>query len=670
MSGGCERLDTQSKAEAWLKQYERTREFITKEAESACMRLNEWRTCKAHEIIETACGEELDKPGYRFPYTSPLALGLIHYASIMRDLMGCPYGSAVITGLVGHEQDRIPYRFVLHPDDAGKKALRKVRLDIGDLSLNILVLCSPVIIALAKENQEAEIFVEHLKQLGISATASAPVNHPPGAYDVYKQIKVAKDLPIKFNDSRIEKGAKSFLPKNFHDKYYAKIKLFSKWETRLTDVVDLLVGAKIYSTHPPYESELDKVRSTSAKAQYPFKVAGWAIKQGKAAFAWYAQKHFQFDIAKWCDKYGTPMETIRTIDIQKIATAEGRNLYMTEETLTLINKGGLQRFQGMLDLYQDLELGAKLLAGPVAFVFGAIQLEFQARDMIDSWENGDYKAAMGMGLLYAGGVIGVSCAIVETLGLFGVAWATPYMAALGPWGLVAALLVLIGSAVVWVFSKSDLEMYTLHSFLGDEYGKGSEFKTGPVWAEGTTYPGWANGSDRYRRQLLYLLNLIDSFYVRLCPNEYLNMVPGLSYGAFIKPGYLPPGAKCEVVVVGHYFDNNNNPKDLTSTALIDMSSGDYVVSGDKVENPYIDSVPAGTWGTLRLNHFKVKLKHALDGLVHEKAEVRYGREVTLMSFTVKVRFDFLGEGFRANSKYLEYSNSELFGFDGMKSSLD
>jgi hypothetical protein len=335
----------------------------------------------------------------------------------------------------------------------------------------------------------------------------------------------------------------------------------------------------------------------------------------------------------------------------------------------MIRQGGVQRFTNMLDLYQDIELGAKILAGPVAFIFGAIQLMFQARDMIDSFENGDYKAGIGMGLLYAGGVIGVSVALVETAGLFGVAWATPYMASLGLWGLVAAILVLIGTAIIWLFSKNDLEMFTLHCFLGDEYGGGSEFKTGPVWCEGTTYRSWTSGSDRYGRQLLYLVNLISSFYVRLCAAEDIN-IPGISYGAFVKPGYLPPGAKCEVVIVGHYLDANNSAKDLTATALIDMSTGQYVISGDEVETYYVESVPYGTWGSLDLKHFRVKLKHALKDGVHEETRMNHGRVQNMVYFTSKVRFDVLGEGFRPSSKYLEFSNTEYWGWDGKKSSLD
>jgi len=224
---------------------------------------------------------------------------------------------------------------------------------------------------------------------------------------------------------------------------------------------------------------------------------------------------------------------------------------------------------------------------------------------------------------------------------------------------VAAVLILLGSLAIWIFSKSDLEMFAMHSFLGDKYGTGSLLSSsGPQWAEGTKYPSWAQGSDRYSRQLLYLVNLMSQYYVLLRPNENMSL-PGVDYGAFIKPGFLPPSAKCEVVVVGHYQDFMGKSTDLTATALIDMGSGQYIVEGDQLEQHYVESVPRNTWGTDKLNHFKIKMKHLL----------KDGMKATGL-FTVKVRFDVLGQGFRPNVKYLEYSNRELFGFDGMKGSLD
>jgi hypothetical protein len=43
--------------------------------------------------------------------------------------------------------------------------------------------------------------------------------------------------------------------------------------------------------------------------------------------------------------------------------------------------------------------------------------------------------------------------------------------------------------VFWLFSKSDLELYASHCFLGDEWGEGSSSQ-GPNWVEGKSYPSW------------------------------------------------------------------------------------------------------------------------------------------------------------------------------------
>jgi hypothetical protein len=69
-------------------------------------------------------------------------------------------------------------------------------------------------------------------------------------------------------------------------------------------------------------------------------------------------------------------------------------------------------------------------------------------------------------------------------------------------------------------------------------------------------------------------------------------------------------------------------------------------------------VPRNTWGTEKLNHFKVQLKPM----------VPEGSKAT-GHFKVKVRFDLLGQGFRRDIQYFEYGTKEIF-IEGMKSNMD
>jgi hypothetical protein len=647
MESGCEKLSTKHKAGLWFDAFEKCRDFLGKETEIACRRLNEWMESNAHQIIDTACSDELDTAGFQFPYTTPLSLGIIHYSSILRDISGCTFGEAMMVGLVGHPSSRIPYRFVLNPGEPEKKELAKVKLDIGDLSVNILALCSAAIILLAEANTEAEVFVKHLEQVGLKAEVTASIGPKTAAYGIYKQVRVHDSL-IKFNDKRIDKGGTTFLPKNFHDTYYSKIKLFNTWEGRLTGLYDLLAGAKVYGKSPDFESQIAALSKIKEKVQYPTKVLAYVVSQSKLGFAWYAQKYYKFDLAKF-------------------VAAKGDNYYISRETLELIQSGSIERFERMTVLYKGIDYTGKILAGPVAFVFGAWNLAFQGREMIDSWQNGDYGTAIGTALLYTASVITVSCAIVETLALAKVAWAAAYMSEMGPLGLLAALIVIAATLVIWALSKNELELFTLHCFLGDDYGTGSSNKT-YTWAEGTTFRSWASGEDRYTRQLVYLVNLISSFKVLIRFGG--TILPSSIYGGFVQPGYLPPGAKCEVVVIGHYLDSANNHKDLSSTALIDMSTGEYIMTGDPLLGYEVTAIPDGTWGTDAFRYFKIRMRHELTNGVHEEPVIRYGKTYEHTVWTLKVRFDILGHGLGANNRYLEFNSIDIFGWDAMKNSID
>lgn len=632
-------------AKSWLDAQKKCMDFLSRYVEEAALRLVEWLDSDAHWIVELSIQEHSDNPEI-------LALGITHYTSIIKDILANSVGQAYITRLESKEKVRLPYKFILYPTAAEKNANNKVRKKYGDLPAQLLALLMPVIINKSNDNNRAENIVKHLKDLGVDALVTGNINPAPGFG--YKGFQIVKNSLLAIDEARIEKVGKSYLPERIHNRIKPGLKVFTQFESHIEATFNIFAGIKVYTQKAkPSDSPLDQAVRTKTKWEYPFQAAKYASDISKLSLAIWANK-----------KYG--------IEIEKLAMGS-RTTYLDSSSdsikALLRNKKNFVILSRNAKFYSWITRVSKYLIGPVALVFGGIDMLIQTRQTIVGWEDGNSGGAVGSAMLLSAAALGVTAAVVETLSLIGVISQASATSLLGPIGILAALITVGAMVVFALFSKSDLELYASHCFLGNEYGEGS---SGPNWASGVRYKSWKAWPDAIIYQNIYLFNLMSSVKVLIRHHPIMGAA-AIKYGAFVQTGYLPYNARCEVVVIGKYADftkgENGKTVDIKSTAYIDISTGEYIVVGDKKYPPpkaIVYSVPSNSWGKKEFGHFAVSLNHTCKNVRSIYERDKWGRLQDMYYCEVKVRIDIGNRNYMPNgydgTHYLELHN--LKGFMG------
>jgi hypothetical protein len=109
---------------------------------------------------------------------------------------------------------------------------------------------------------------------------------------------------------------------------------------------------------------------------------------------------------------------------------------------------------------------------------------------------------------------------------------------------------------------------------------------------------------------------------------------------------------------------------LTSTAFVDIGSGEYMVQGAEVENPDVDCRPYDSWGTEDFGYFYVDLPFKMKDGIHNAVD-RFGNEQ--YHIKVRVRIDLTSAGRFipvGKDKYVEISSEEAFYAQALKTSED
>ncbi|PON12232.1 hypothetical protein C2W62_40685 [Candidatus Entotheonella serta] len=167
---------------------------------------------------------------------------------------------------------------------------------------------------------------------------------------------------------------------------------------------------------------------------------------------------------------------------------------------------------------------------------------------VDAWEAGDPGTAIGQGIQAAAGVLVIAVAGAECADLLTGAAAASWT---GPVGWIAAGLMLIGTVVIAVWSKNDMEQFAQHCFLGTAYGVGDWDKdTGETWMVGLPWPALryaragVESRDRWQRQRIALLRLISGFKVWIGPADPWGQdrVRFDGVGGIVHPTYLTDAA--------------------------------------------------------------------------------------------------------------------------------
>ncbi len=503
-------------AEAWTRRYRAALEYLGEETNRAGLRLVMLlRYSLAHRIVEQACQEGGDRL---------LSLGLVHWAHVLRDLLGCQEGQRFIAWLTGDGGDaddplrpaaRIPIRNVREGE--GIRGPTEAARRVGDgILLTISTTLAPGTIARSRHPAR-----DMGAQLG-------NINIPTQSLGT-SDLLAARDLALDVSAGLIE-HYQSILPEGPNYRLAHRRAGLNTWSERLTlyghvsqleKALTLLIALKDYHKEGrTYETGYDRFARMRDYVETPIKVADFLARNTR-------------EVLK------ARMNPAQR-DLVERLSQEGRRIVgalSTDEYELLVASRSVRA-------YQFLGTGARVLAGPVGLVLGGVEMVSQSMQTIDAWEASDPGAAVGHGIQAVAGVLVIAVAAAECAALLTGAAVASWA---GPVGWIAAGFMLLGSVVLAVWSKNDLELFARHCFLGPAYGEGDwDDQTGKSWMAGQPWPAlrYASGRrespERWQRQRLALLRLIAGFKTYIGPSTYS--------GGIVYPTYQEGGLAFEVKV--------------------------------------------------------------------------------------------------------------------------
>ena len=355
-----------------------------------------------------------------------------------------------------------------------------------------------------------------------------------------QDIISARDLALDVSAGLIERYT-SRLPQTPDFQQLQRLSIANEWSDRILAfqrlnqfdaAVTLLLSLDVYTKESrTYETGYDRYANVRDRLTTPIKIADFLSKNTR-------------DLLK-AQLSGTEQRIIGAFEEQGSQAVAGLS---TSEYEIFVASRSIRTFQ-------LLGTGARILAGPVGIIIGGAEMVSESMQTIDNWQAGNPGAAAGHGIQAAAGILIIAVASAECAALVTgaavAAWA-------GPVGWIAAGLMLIGSLVISIWSKNDLEMFAAHSFLGEEYGDGDwDDQTGKAWMSGHPWPWFRYQSagsrresgERWQRQRIVLLRMISSF------KTFIGY--GTFCGGFVYPTFLSNSS---------YFDIEVDvmPKDRTS----------------------------------------------------------------------------------------------------------
>ena len=611
-------------ATQWLDRYKKCMAFLEGEIGNACGRAIQWMDSEAHRIVEIACQEELTAPMPGLEVSSPLTYGMVHYINILRTLIASPIGQDFLARLYKKEKNRIPYHNVIAPADKG--SLRPVREDVGgDLLLTLLTLFAPLIIRFAGAGSETKELVAHLKKIEVE---SEVVKSQTLGFSFISSLKDAGVKTLKLD--KVQSLTSRLFPSNYKNPCSDLIELLKMRGEQIAGLYSLLTGLKVYGEKAS-DDQLKRFGQLKEKCEYPKKVLSFILNQGQKSLASYVEERFGVDLEKW---------------------VKNESYYMaSEEVEKFIQAGGIEDFEGITKYYEWMEGLGKILEGPVEFVFGAWGLIVQGGEVKDAWEQGDFGAAAGKAIQWGGALV---ASVQGVTAMYAMAIGAEVEG--GPLGWIAAVLTLIGMLVVWGFSENEIEKYVEHCFLGKRYGADDGKAS---WTERMTFRSLASGDDRFLKQQKCLVNMLGAFKMWLAPTTF-GIYQGIHFGGFVRPGYVPPGAKVEVLFTVRAADTTERQTDFGTIVVIELDSGHFVVpegqgTVEKVEVHAWRATAFGhddsVWGKEQFGFFSISFTPKLPpGFKHVSNDSHPNR------FTLNVRLDVNGKGMYIPAEKKETSN--------------
>lgn len=483
-------------ADAWVKRYRAAVEYFTDETNKAATRLVFMlRYSLAHRIVELACQE-------RAAESKQLAMGILHWHIVLQRMMLTAEGKRFIAWLTAPIRsntqesaddpmapaNRIPIKNVLRGVDV--RGETQAAQDLGDGGVLVMLVASLSCGAIVGNREPQDAVIEYLGNVNVNASSIKG-----------SDIRSARDFALSIPQpimravaersprlSALSTTLRAATGRGFAD----TLKLFNRMSD-VDRVLTLVVTvSKLGDAPNPYDTGYDRFNRARGMVETPIKVADFLASR--------SQLVLRAQMTESAGALAQQLDDAGPATIRSFTTAE-YELFLASRSL---------------NAYRALGVGLQVLKGPVAIVFGGVDLVTNSMQSIDSMEAGDPGAAVGFALAAGASVMVIAVAAAECTALVTGAAAASWA---GPVGWIAAGLMLISAGIIYAFSKNDLELYALHSFLGNEYGDGDwDDESGKPWLKNEPYP-WLRynrgthhqSPQRFARQRQSLLRMMSSF---------------------------------------------------------------------------------------------------------------------------------------------------------------
>jgi len=336
-----------------------------------------------------------------------------------------------------------------------------------------------------------------------------------------------------------------------------------QWQARLqyfdsiTDAEDIVVFLlKVIKEKNESPTEKNYYKEASESRENVETVVKWTSWVGKKM-----QNHFKTKL------WGEEREVFK-----KLESTPFHELSEKEREITLNSRA--------LRNCRNVSTGLKVLSGPVGLLTGIFALADELGETSESLEFGDSGAAAGHAMKTVAVTLELASAFAETGALLSIAESAAWAGPVG-WAASAAML---GSTIVMAYcTKTDIEAFAQHCFLGANYGTGSDGEIiqyslpDRSWMGRITYWDFRYDEKRFRLQSLVLLRLISSFSTIVTPNQN-------QPGGIIQYGYIPQTAAFEVIIKTYTGGKDKPGESIEATILPNDTSKDwYCWKGKKPE---------------------------------------------------------------------------------------
>lgn len=539
----------------WLNRYKQALDYLTGEVQGACSRLVAvLRYSLAHRVAELGCQEQHAASGVP---VSPLTVGLVHWACVLRELACAPSGRAYLRYLALHPDnaDRIPQANVLN----GRDVVRGTAVFDRDRARGLLVaLLAELLPVLVKSRSNpAQRLVETLNRIEIPARllrVAAGTEEAAGTEGA-RAGEVAPDMVVGASGSVASLGSHVF---EHALKHAGTVEDTEAAERGLRDVENVQMLCDLFSLFKGFKSFWEEEEEEATPAE---RIGSLRERVGAPAEA-----------AKFLME-----QTQRYVKASRVSESE---LQLLEHLEHVEEHGGMEALRvsqyellissRSVRVIRAMEMGVRVIEGPVSLVLGGMDLLKETREIAGADERGESAVAAGHYLAAIGAAGTCVTALAETYALLEGAEVAAWV---GPVGWIAAAAAIGATVVIYYFSESDLQLFASHCFLGRQYGGNRQIPIGQRFSTPATEAwmgrmSWAqlrfqgNGGasrDRFQAQRLALLRLLSGFEMYYSHAGNLNGDAG--YLCDIYPGLLTPTAVFEVVVF-FYHDRDRGETEI------------------------------------------------------------------------------------------------------------